>query len=299
MTEYFGIFVCLVCAALILVYWHGIIKQKQKYKRLLGHNLVEPVPNSEINQQQLVFRSDTRFSPMLIHFVEKGFWKYFLFLPGILILLASDGSIFQIGIGGGLNMLVAIALYSSALIKTRRLSKLSSQLPAALDLIIRSARVGVSLENALRDVTKEVKEPLAGIFQEIEELSDVGISLEEVFDKICDKYPIPEFQHLASILVIQRKSGGQYADLLANLNLNLRKHKERKERIATLTSEARSAAKIITVFTLLLVGFLINTNGAQTTFLINDPAGQKMLFYCIGSSLVGYFTIFQLLEKYK
>jgi len=198
--------------------------------------------------------------------------------------------------GGGLLSGVSIGVYMThRFFVERKLRLISSQFPEALDLMVRGAKVGLSIEETIHHIQTDLQAPLSGIFKEISDNLGIGISLEESLERIAGKMPLREFRYMAAILTIQRKTGGQYAAILEKLSQNIRDHHEQSKRLKSLTAEGRMAANVVAVLTIgsALAMFFLNPD--QFNFLINDPSGQDILLYSALSVGTGLLFIYRLL----
>ncbi len=169
--------------------------------------------------------------------------------------------------------------------------RVSGQFPEALDLFVRGARVGVSVEENMKVVASEMSEPLSVIFALMSEQMAIGQSFEQVLIGAAEKYPLREFRYLAATLTMQRKTGGQYADILETLSKLLREQQEQRARTHAMTSESRLAAKIIAGLVVSSCVSLFFLNREQFDFLLEDNTGTSILLYCLTSLAVGFLVM--------
>ncbi|WP_169545966.1 type II secretion system F family protein [Sneathiella aquimaris] len=181
----------------------------------------------------------------------------------------------------------------------QRAKQLGEQFPEALDLLVRGARVGVSLEQNICAVGNEMPEPVSGLFKRVSELLEIGVPFEGLFVEIPVKFQIREFRYLVATLSIQRKSGGQYGDTLENLARVLRERQELDEKVKSVTAEPRLASSLIVGIVGLSVLMLYLTNPSQFEFLFRDPSGQSILFYSFTSLLLGVVSLYILVRSVK
>lgn len=183
--------------------------------------------------------------------------------------------------------------------KKRRQQRFTEQLPEAIDIIIRGARVGMSLQENFQVIGAEMPDPLGGLFRILSEKLSIGIDLETALDAAVKEIGVKELQFMATTLILQRRTGGQYAEVLENLARVLRDRRAQYLKARALTSEARTSARIVTGVTGVILLILAATNRAQFDFLFDDPLGQNLLIYSVASILIGFFIMSRLLRRLR
>ncbi|MZR31809.1 hypothetical protein GQE98_14325 [Sneathiella sp. DP05] len=198
--------------------------------------------------------------------------------------------------GGGVSLVggyFALRHYQN---KTRR-KRLVEQLPEAIDIIVRGARVGMSLQENFQVIAREMPDPVGSQFRILAEKLTIGIDLEAALFSAVDEIGVKELQFMATTLILQRQTGGQYAEVLENLARVLRDRRAQYLKARALTSEARVSARIVTVVTGVVLTILALTNKAQFEFLFVDPLGHDLLIYSGVCIFIGFFAISRLLRS--
>ncbi|MEX1035662.1 MAG: type II secretion system F family protein [Sneathiella sp.] len=200
-----------------------------------------------------------------------------------------------IGLGAVAAAIVAVQLYR----KRVRQRRFVEQLPEAIDIIIRGARVGMTLQENFQVIAREMPEPTGGSFRVLAEKLAIGIDLETALDATVRTARVKELQFMATTLILQRRTGGQYAEVLENLAQVLRDRRTQALKAQALTSEARMSARIVTGVTGVILLIMSITNREQLDFLFIDPLGQNLLIYSSISIIAGFFIISRLLGTLK
>lgn len=196
---------------------------------------------------------------------------------------------------GGIGVIMLWQLYC----KRRKRFLFTAQLPEAIDIIIRGARVGMSIQENFQVIAREMPWPIGREFQIMGEKLGIGIDLETILLSTVEETNIKEFQFMATTLILQQKSGGQYAEVLENLNVVLRERRAQSMKAKAITSEARLSAKIVASVTVGILFTLALTNENQFKFLLEDPSGRSVLMYGVASTVIGFFIISQLLRTLR
>jgi tight adherence protein B len=188
--------------------------------------------------------------------------------------------------------LLAQPLYTSALVafllgtlplafvlraRRRRLRKLEMQLPGALDLITRAMRAGHSLPLGIQLLADEMPAPIAGEFRLVYEQISFGISLQQALANLCERVPLTDYRFFAVSVMIQRQSGGNLTEVLANLSRLIRERLKLLSRVKVLSSEGRLSGWILGVMPFGIGAIMNLVNPDFMSPMWKDPIGITML----------------------
>ena len=154
-------------------------------------------------------------------------------LPILLALLA--------GIAAGLGL---PHKFVSMMIK-RRVANFTKKFPDAIELLVRGLRSGLPISETMTVVGTEVPGPVGVEFRLIGDRIKIGRTLEASLQETADRLGTPEFQFFVITLAIQRETGGNLAETLANLADVLRKRAQMKLKIKAMSSESKASAYIV------------------------------------------------------
>ena len=219
-----------------------------------------------------------------------------LVLIGVLTIAFRENTILTLLVIGSVLSVVGITFGIRLHLAKLRRNKFVEQLPEAIDIIIRGARVGISLQENFQAIAREMQDPIGHHFRILAEKLSIGIDLESALNGMAEDIGVKELQFLATTLVLQRRTGGQYAEVLENLSKVLRDRQAQFLKAKALTSEARVSARIVMAVTVMILGILALTNKAQFDFLLDEPAGHNLLIYAVISIAAGFFSISRLLR---
>ncbi len=181
---------------------------------------------------------------------------------------------FLFGLGAGAAVPAALALglglphlFVSRLIDRRREAFLA-QFPEAIDLMVRGLKSGLPVGEALQIVGDELADPVGGEFRRIVDQIRLGKSLEEALWAATRRLDFADFQFFVVALAIQRETGGNLAETLANLSRILRQRQQMKLKVKALSSEGRASAMIVGAlpFVMFAIIYAMNPDYAGTFF---------------------------------
>lgn len=130
----------------------------------------------------------------------------------------------------------------------KRLSMIEEQLPDAVELMVRSLRVGHPFSSAVQIVSKEVKDPLASEFGIIADETAYGRDMGEALKELAERIGLQDLRFLAVAVTIQQQSGGNLAEILAGLAKVIRARFRLFRRVKAITAEAKWSGKFLSGF---------------------------------------------------
>ena len=144
----------------------------------------------------------------------------------------------------------------------KRMALLEEQLPDAIELMVRSLRVGHPFTSAISIVASEVADPLATEFGVIADEAAYGRDVGEALKDMAERLDMQDLRFLAVAVTIQQQSGGNLAEILDGLAKVIRARFRLFRRVKAITAEAKWSGKFLSGFPLLaLVGIqLIKPN---------------------------------------
>ncbi len=133
----------------------------------------------------------------------------------------------------------------------KRLALLEEQLPDAVELIVRSLRVGHPFTSALAIVAKEVPDPLGTEMGIIADETTYGRDVGEALKDMAERLDLQDLRFLAIAVAIQKTSGGNLAEILDGLSKVIRSRFKLFRRVSAITAEAKWSGSFLSAFPLL------------------------------------------------
>lgn len=124
-------------------------------------------------------------------------------------------------------------------------SRFLDELPNAVEAIVRGVKTGLPLNDSMRVVAKDAKEPVKSEFGRVLDQQAFGMSMSEAVAVLLERVPLPEVNFFVVVITVQQQSGGNLSEALTNLAKVLRNRKKMKQKIKAMSSEAKASAGII------------------------------------------------------
>ena len=145
----------------------------------------------------------------------------------------------------------------------KRVALIEEQLPDAVELLVRSLRVGHPFASALGTVAKEVADPLASEIGVIADEAAYGRDVSEALSAMAERLEMQDLRFLSVAVGIQQTSGGNLAEILEGLAKVIRARFRLFRRVKAITAEAKWSGTFLSFFPILC---LIGINVAQPDY---------------------------------
>jgi tight adherence protein B len=132
----------------------------------------------------------------------------------------------------------------------KRLALLEEQLPDAVELMVRSLRVGHPFSSAVNIVAKEVPDPLGTEMGVISDEVAYGRDMGDTLKEMADRIDMQDLRFLAVAVTIQQQAGGNLAEILAGLAKVIRARFKLFRRVKAITAEAKWSGMFLSGFPL-------------------------------------------------
>lgn len=180
--------------------------------------------------------------------------------------------------------------------RAKRLTKFESQLPDALDMMGRALRAGHAFPTALKMVGDEMSAPLSDEFRVAFDEVNFGISMHDALTSLAARVPVTDLRFFVIAVVIQRETGGNLAELLANISAIMRDRIKLFAQVRVLSAEGKMSAWVLSMLPFAAALMIQITNPTFLAILYTDPTGQKMIGGALGLMLLGVFAMRRIID---
>jgi tight adherence protein B len=181
----------------------------------------------------------------------------------------------------------------------RRIAKFTSKFPDAIELLVRGLRSGLPITETMGVVGSEVDGPVGEEFRAVSDKMKIGRTLDAALQETADRLGTPEFQFFTITIAIQRETGGNLAETLANLADVLRKRAQMKLKIKAMSSESKASALIVGALPFIVFGLVwfINNNYMLNFFQderLMVAGGGGLVWMAIGAFIMAKMVNFEI-----
>lgn len=139
----------------------------------------------------------------------------------------------------------------------RRITKFTVKFPDAIELLVRGLRSGLPISETMAVVGNEVPGPVGDEFRAVADKMKIGRTMDAALQETADRLGTPEFQFFVISIAIQRETGGNLAETLANLATVLRQRSQMKLKIKAMSSESKASAYIVGSLPFIVFGLIM------------------------------------------
>lgn len=201
-------------------------------------------------------------------------------------------------IGGLLTALLMIAVFSLwvQMWTEKRSEALRAAVPDALKAMEACTQTGLSLEQMLGQVAKEVPDDLGILFQKSAHILQMGGSSSQALECLRHGSNVPEIAFVAVALDVQHQTGGSLRQVLLAARemvegeLSLRRH------IRVQTAQAKLSARVVTVMPFILAVLLSMVSPDFLSPFFSSVTGLATLAFALAMQLVGVLIVRQMLR---
>jgi len=181
----------------------------------------------------------------------------------------------------------------------RRVAKFNAKFPDAIELLVRGLRSGLPISETISVVAQEVDGPVGVEFRSITDKMKIGRTMDVALQETADRLGTPEFQFFVITIAIQRETGGNLAETLANLANVLRMRGQMKLKIKAMSSESKASAYIIGALPFIVFGMIWFINGTYMQKFFTDQrlmvaGGGGLIWMAIGGFIMAKMINFEI-----
>ena len=176
--------------------------------------------------------------------------KIYYILSGMMVSLGLmfflvKGTLFWAATGIVLGLILPI-LGLKFLVKRRR-NKAVTQLPEALDVIVRSLSAGHPVPVAMALVAREMSDPIGSEFGIASDEVSFGSKVSTAIQRLADRIGHDDFELFSAMIRLQERTGGNLAELLRANAKTTRDRQKMRLRIKACSAEGRMSAMILNI----------------------------------------------------
>lgn len=172
-----------------------------------------------------------------------------------------------------------------------RLRKFEEQFPDSLEFVARSMRAGHAFSVSLELLHREFQDPLASEFRRTFDEHNLGLPLDAALQKLAHRVPLMDVHFFVSAVLLQKRTGGNLAELLDKLAYVIRERFKLRGRIRAVSAHGRMTGAALSTIPAGVAGLMFFINRDYVTFFANDSTGQWMAGGAVALQLLGYGVI--------
>jgi tight adherence protein B len=178
----------------------------------------------------------------------------------------------------------------------KRLEAFQAQLPDAIDMLVSAMKAGYSFQAAMHFIGEETPAPLGPEFARFYDEQRLGIDVRSALLSLQSRVDSMDLRMFVTAVLVQRESGGNIGEVLANISDIMRERFALKGELQTLTAESRLSARILAALPLLVFLGMFALNPQFMRPMLQQAAGQVMLVLAGISVAMGYLVMVRIAD---
>jgi tight adherence protein B len=173
----------------------------------------------------------------------------------------------------------------------KRLESFEIKFPSCLEFISRSMRAGHAFSVTMELIQHEFQGPLAAEFKRAYEEHNLGMPLELALQKVAKRVPLLSVQFFVCAVTLQKKTGGNLAEILEKLAEIVRERFKLKARVRVISAHGRLTAIALGSIPAVVAGMMFLVNGPYMRFFIDEVSGHWLTAVALVMQVAGYLVI--------
>ena len=218
---------------------------------------------------------------------------HYTMVTGVLVVVTIAAALFFLHLQVLPSLLIGIAAgvglpyFAIGVMGKRRTKSFLNLFPDAMDLMVRALRSGLPISEAIVGASQEIGDPVGAEFSTVEGGMRMGRDLDSLLWDIAKRIDAPELRFFIIALSVQRETGGNLAETLANLSDLLRRRRMMAQKVRAMSSEARASTMILGSLPFVVTAILFLTSPTYIKTLFADARGIMLIGLAIGMLATG------------
>lgn len=201
-----------------------------------------------------------------------------------------------VSIAVGLILGIGVPLFVVRYIRNRRRTAFQTQLPDALDVVVRSLRSGHPVPTALALVGREMADPIGSEFGLTTDELTYGLDLPRALQNLSARVGVADMSLLVTAVSLQSSAGGNLGEVLENLSRVLRERFQLKRKVRSLSAEGRFSAYGLTILPIAIALAIYFPNPRYYTDVWHQPTFQIVMGGLIVWKIIGDLMIYKMIN---
>jgi tight adherence protein B len=175
--------------------------------------------------------------------------------------------------------------------RKRRIHAFEAQFPDSLQFIARAMRAGHAFSVSLEMLHKEFPDPLGGEFRRAFEEQNLGLPMDVALEKLAKRLPLMDTQFFVAAVVLQKRTGGNLAEILDNLSKLIRERFKLRGEIRTISAQGRMSSMVLTAIPVVVATMLYFVNRPHMMFFVEHEWGRLMAIIALAFVVAGFLIM--------
>ncbi len=188
----------------------------------------------------------------------------------------------------------ALPHFAIGFLGKRRVAAFIALFPEAIDLMVRALRSGLPISEAIIGAGHEIADPVGAELRLVESGMRLGRDLESLLWDTAKRIDAAEFRFFIIALSVQRETGGNLGETLANLSDVLRRRRQMRAKVHAMAGETRATTAILGGLPVAVMLLLMVISPGYLMPLFKDVRGIVLDGFALVLFATGIFVMMKL-----
>jgi tight adherence protein B len=181
-------------------------------------------------------------------------------------------------------------------LRKRRVNKIDDQLVDALGLMANSLKAGLSLQQALELVVREMKPPISDEFGRVVKEIQLGTLMDDALRRFAERMPLDDLRLAVDSVLTLRETGGNLSETFQVIATTIVERKKVEGKIKSMTAQGMTQGVVMCLMPIVLMVLFtaLDPNYMHTFF--TTPLGWIMMAGVFGLDGVGLWLMVKLVK---
>jgi tight adherence protein B len=140
-------------------------------------------------------------------------------------------------------------------------------------------------------VADEAPEPSKREFRRVVTDEQLGIPLDEALEVTAKRMQNPDIDQVAILALVQREAGGNTAEVLDQVTMNIRARMDIRRLVRVLTAQGKFSSVVVALVPVGIFVFLLLVNPSHLDPLFHETIGQIGMISAVLMTFLGFYII--------
>lgn len=175
--------------------------------------------------------------------------------------------------------------------KGRKMERFDDQLSDALMTISNCLTAGLSFQQAMENIAREMPDPIAGEFARVVKEMRLGRTTERALTDMMERIPSQDLMIALNAILIQHQVGGNLSEMLENIAGTVEDRHRLKKDVKVMTAQGRISGLIVGFLPVILALAISIMNPSYILPFFSSPIGVVAIIVAVVMELIGAFVI--------
>jgi len=181
-------------------------------------------------------------------------------------------------------------------LRRRRLDAIDDQLVDALTMMANGLKAGLSLQQAMELVVREMARPISDEFARVLKEIHLGRLTDDALRRLAERVPLPDIRLAVDSILILRETGGNLSETFQVIAYTIVERKKVQGKIKSMTAQGMTQGIIICLFPIVMILLFSIIDPEYMRPFFTTPLGWMMMLLVFVLDALGMWLMLKLVK---